>query len=80
MYGLEKEGEFAARWAEGPIHPEEAPAIADLLEAEGARTYTQNEASRLTGKAITALENANPQGEAGEALFELTHQLLQRKA
>lgn len=80
LYGLEKSDKFAARWAAGPILPAEAPDIADMLEAAGAHAYTQEEASRLTDKALSALESANPQGDAGEALFELTRKLLQRKA
>ncbi len=80
LYGLEQKGDFAARWAEGPIQVDEAPTVAQQLEREGARAYAQKEAARLTEKALQALKKANPQGQAGKALFELTHQLLHRKA
>lgn len=80
LYGLENSATFYARWKAGPILPAEAPEIAEMLEAEGARAYTQEEAKRLTDKALKALKDANPQGDAGEALFELTQKLLKRKA
>jgi geranylgeranyl diphosphate synthase type I len=80
LYGLETSIEFATRWATGPILPAEAPDIAGMLEASGARAYTQKEASRLTDEALNALENASPLGDAGEALFELAQKLLKRRA
>ncbi len=78
LYGLEQKSAFAARWLEGPITAEEVPAVAAQLEAEGGRAYTRQEAQCLTGQALAALEAANPQGDAGEALAELAHQLLKR--
>jgi len=78
VYGLAQNGPFAARWVEGPIHAGEASALADQLETEGARDYTQKMADDLTGKALQCLEEANPRGEAGEALVELANQLLKR--
>jgi len=36
-------------------------------------------ADDLTGMALQYLEEASPQGEAGEALFELANTLLKRK-
>lgn len=80
LYGLETSIEFATRWATGPILPAEAPDIAGMLEASGARAYTQKEASRLTDEALNALENASPLGDAGEALIELAQKLLKRRA
>jgi len=79
LYGLAQNGEFAKRWLSGPITPDEVPELANRLDLEGARDYTQNEANRLTESAINALERAQPQGTAGQALKQLTHQLLQRK-
>ncbi len=78
LYGLAQNGEFAKRWLSGPITPEEVPELAKCLDFEGARDYTQNEANRLTEAAINALEQVQPQGTAGHALKQLTHQLLQR--
>jgi geranylgeranyl diphosphate synthase type I len=78
LYGLSLNGDFANRWLSGPITPEEAPQLAQCLEAEGAKDYTQNEANRLTNSALDALKKACPSGEAGRALTQLAHRLLQR--
>jgi len=78
LYGFSVGREFAARWAAGPVQPEEVPGVAALLEAEGARAYTQAEADRLTQEALQALETAQPQGEAGEMLRSLALKLLKR--
>jgi len=79
LFALKQQGIFAKRWHQGPIHLDEVPILAAQLEAEGARAYTKNEASRLTDQALAALEQANPQGEAGQALTTLAKQLLRRE-
>lgn len=79
LYGIHQRGIFAARWEKGFIRPEEASAIADLLEAEGALGYTREAAEVLTEEALRALEEAGPRGEAGLALRELANLLLNRK-
>ncbi len=80
LFGLAKQGAFARRWAEGPIRVEDVPEAAALLASEGALDYTKNEAARLTALALQALDEAQPQGEAGLALRELAGLLLQRQA
>jgi geranylgeranyl diphosphate synthase type I len=79
LYGLSKKGKFAEKWSQGRISAHEVNAMADLLEMEGARQFTQEQASQLTEKALHALEKAKPQGIAGEALQVLAGQLLHRK-
>lgn len=79
LYGLSQGGSFARRWAKGPIRGEEAVRWADQLTKEGAREFTQEHASRLTQQALQALDEARPQGEAGDKLRELANQLLNRK-
>jgi geranylgeranyl diphosphate synthase type I len=79
LYGLEKGAAFAERWQRGPVSPEEAPALAALLEDEGARLYTEQAAARLTRQAMQALEDANPQKEGGDALRGLAQTLLNRE-
>ncbi|NUM47500.1 MAG: polyprenyl synthetase family protein, partial [Anaerolineales bacterium] len=79
VYGLAQKGLFAARWAQGPIQSEEVGLLADQLEKEGARAYTQTLADDLTGKAVKYLQEVNPKGDAGAALVELANMLLQRQ-
>ena len=79
LYGLEKGAAFAERWQRGPASLEEAPALAALLEDEGARLYTEQAAARLTRQAMQALADANPQKEGGEALRGLAMMLLNRE-
>ena len=78
LYGINRRGAFYDRWLQGPISPQQAPAIAELLTADGAQESTRHQVDRLTEKAIQALESAHPQGDAGTALLELAHRLLQR--
>ncbi len=80
LYGLRKGGPFARRWAESPIRPEEAAGLAEQLSAEGARLYTQETADQMTDLALQSLRMADPQGEAGEGLFELANNMLTREA
>lgn len=81
LLGLEKEGEFAKRWAKGNIRrTEDVPKLAEMLEREGARHKAQEAADRMTDLALDALRIANPQGEAGEILYALAQGLLNREA
>ncbi len=79
LYGLAQKKEFYECWFAGSINCEEALELSRILEAEGARAYAQNTADRLTDLALTALENAQPRGEAGDTLRELADKLLHRK-
>ena len=78
IYGLEQRSEFAARWQRGPVQESEAPALADQLEAEGARAFAEEQADSLTHLALQYLEEAQPQGESGGLLRELADYLLKR--
>jgi geranylgeranyl diphosphate synthase type I len=80
LYALEKQGNFSRRWNSGPIAPDEVRSISDLLIGEGAEIYTKDIADKMTDLALQALRTANPKGEAGDALYELTNQLLNRQA
>jgi geranylgeranyl diphosphate synthase type I len=79
IFGLNQGGLFAQRWTEGPIQPEEVEALAAQLKVEGALQYTQETAGNLTRQALDALAEAEPQGEAGQALISLANQLLGRQ-
>ena len=78
LYGLGRNGAFARRWAQGPITAAEVGTLSAELAAEGARGYTLQRADELTVQALEALQSANPQGDAGQALAVLAlllHQL-----
>jgi geranylgeranyl diphosphate synthase type I len=79
LFGLENQGLFAERWKTGPITQNEVPELADQLELEGARAYTQGVADRLTTTALEELQKAKPFGDAGKALTHLANQLLRRE-
>lgn len=79
LYGLNKKGVFASRWNNGGISAEEVPRLAAELEKEGARDFTLTRAKELTNQALQALQEAQPQGKAGEILYEMTNELLSRK-
>jgi geranylgeranyl diphosphate synthase, type I len=79
VYGLSRGGAFAVRWGQGPVTGQDVQAVAAQLEVEGGRAYTLEQANRLTGEALQTLEDAHPQGKAGQALRDLAHMLLSRK-
>lgn len=79
IFGLDQQGLFATRWKQGPIQPQETKALADQLEMEGARAYTQEAANKMTDQALQALNHAQPQGRAGEVLTDLANDLLRRE-
>ena len=68
LFGLHQKGWFYTRWIQGPILPEEAPAIAQMLDEEGAKSYTEEAANLLTHEALQSLQSVRPIGEAGTAL------------
>jgi len=78
LAGLGKKGRFAERWAQGHIQPEEVEELARLLASEGGYGFAKEAAIQMTDMAINSLREADPQGEAGEALFELANKLLNR--
>lgn len=78
LAGLDKKGKFAERWAQGPIQPDEVERVARLLAADGGLLAAQEAAKQMTDLALTSLREADPKGEAGEALFGLANKLLNR--
>lgn len=78
LIGLGKKGKFAERWSRGPIMVEEVEDVARLLAGEGGYGQAKEASIQMTDMAINTLREAEPQNEAGEALFELTNKLLNR--
>ncbi len=80
LSGIVKNGLFAQRWAKGPIRSDEVRDLSEQLATEGVKLFTQEVTDQMTDLAIQSLRAAEPQGEAGEALFELARVLLSRKS
>lgn len=78
IYGLERSEELRRLYTAETPTPAEIAQTVELLDAIGARSYAQEQARAYSQAAVKSLEEADPQGEAGEALFELTRQLIGR--
>jgi geranylgeranyl diphosphate synthase type I len=79
IHGLSQGGRFAERWAQGPIRPAEVEELAKLLASEGSYEYTHAISRQMTTLALDSLREADPRGEAGEALMELANKLIKRE-
>ena len=79
LHGLSQNGIFTKRWKEGSIQPWEVEELAKLLANEGSYEYTHGMSRQMTTLALDSLREANPQGEAGEALMELANKLIKRE-
>ena len=53
--------------------------MAQLLANEGSYEYTHGMSRQMTTLALNSLREADPQGEAGEALMELANRLMKRE-
>lgn len=79
LYGLERSAELRALYAQ-PAAFDEArveEAVA-LLDEVGARAFAERLAERYSNETLEHLGAAEPQGEAGQALYELVNYLLHR--
>lgn len=79
LHGLSVKGKFAKRWLQGPITPAEVHGLAQSLAHEGSYEYTHDISRQMTTLALTHLREADPQGEAGQALMELAAKLTKRE-
>jgi geranylgeranyl diphosphate synthase, type I len=79
LAGLGAKGKFAARWAQGLIKPDEVEEMAKLLANEGGYAAAHEASKQFTDLALNSLREADPQGKAGDALFELADKLLSRQ-
>ena len=78
LAGLGANGKFAARRKQGPIRADEVQELARILAGEGGYETATAAAKQMTDLALMSLREADPQGEAGDALFALTDKLLKR--
>ncbi len=79
LVGLSANKKFAERWRKGSIKPEEVEELANTLSTEGGYDSAYEASKQMTDLALLNLREADPQGEAGEALFELADKLLKRE-
>ena len=79
LFALEKNGQFAKRWKQGGIVPEEVTEVSALLEEEGGKEYAETISKAETNKALGFLQQADPRGEAGRVILELANKLLGRE-
>lgn len=79
LAGLSANKKFAERWRQGPIHAFEVEEMAKLLATEGGYAAAHEASKQMTDLALLNLQEADPQGEAGDALYELAERLLKRE-
>src|SRR6266498_64871 len=79
LAGLSANGKFAARWQQGPIPSAEVQELARLLSNEGGYSTAYEASQQMTDLALLNLFEADTQGTAGEALFDLANKLLKRQ-
>ena len=79
LHGLSIGGKFADRWVQGSIQPDEVEELAKMLANEGSYEYTHDVSRQMTAVALDSLREADPQGEAGQALMELANRLIKRE-
>ena len=79
LAGLSADKKFAERWRQGPVHAYQVEELAKLLATEGGYETAHEASKQMTDLALLNLREADPQGEAGDALFELAEKLLKRE-
>jgi geranylgeranyl diphosphate synthase, type I len=78
LYGLEQSQDLQHLYARA--HADEAfiTQVVQLLGENQADTYAKEKASAYSHSALTHIQAANPQGQAGQALYQLADMLLKR--
>ncbi|MEK6221920.1 MAG: polyprenyl synthetase family protein, partial [Chloroflexota bacterium] len=79
LFGLQESKVFTQRWKDGQIQAKEVPEIIRILDDCGAHEFAKEKTAELTQKALDTVAEANPSGEAAEALIELAHALINRE-
>jgi len=78
LAGLSANGKFAERWRKGAVQQNEVEELAKLLATEGGYQTAHDASTQMTDLALLNLRETEPQGEAGDALFDLAEKLLKR--
>ncbi len=79
LHGLERNADLRALLAPGPLSAADVERATRLLEAAGSRAYTEQLAREHHERALAALEAADLQDPAAQALRELAQALLGRE-
>ena len=79
LYGLERSPELRDLYAtSAPFDEAQVEQAVSLLDAVGARDYAESLARRYSDETLKHLDAAQPQGDAGQALYALVDRLLHR--
>ncbi len=78
LYGLERSSELVEIYDYGELSESDVTRAVELLDTLNAHEYAREIEGLYYGKAIQALEKANPQGNAGSGLRQFVDILFQR--
>jgi geranylgeranyl diphosphate synthase type I len=79
LHGLEHSAELGTLLAQESLSTADVHHATELLQETNSREYTEQLARKHHAQALAALEEANLQGPAAEAIYELAQTLLDRK-
>ncbi|MFQ6100684.1 MAG: polyprenyl synthetase family protein [Anaerolineae bacterium] len=79
LHGLEQSAELRTLLAQGTLSADDVHRATELLEQADSRAYAERLAREYHAQALAALEEANLQGPAAQALHELAQMLLSRE-
>jgi geranylgeranyl diphosphate synthase type I len=78
LYGLAQSQELVAVYQRGAFHDADVAEAVTILDKVGARAYTKDQETLYYRRALDALNNAHPQGNAAEGLILLVNSLFGR--
>jgi geranylgeranyl diphosphate synthase type I len=78
LYGLEQSADLQNLYATAEPNNAFVQQVVTLLGENGADTYAKEKATAYSNSAINHIKSANPQGDAGQALYQLADMLLKR--
>lgn len=79
LYGLENSEELRHLYLQESVDSDFVSRAVDLLDNVGAREFSEEYERNYANSAVSNMEAANPDGLAGEALYDLTIKLLNRE-